>query len=226
MHAIFLLLLVSITINLLAFSLAYRYQTDKLTDITYSITFILLTCCAIYYFSQTTMDYLIFGLISIWAFRLGAYLFLRINKMKKDARFDDMRGSFSSFIKFWLLQAVSVWIILLPVLFFILSNSKEVFWLGIIIWFIGLSIETIADHQKYSFKLQEENQGVFISSGLWKFSRHPNYFGEILCWIFIIVLLVFVSGIPLLERSADQKYGDRKDYQHYKKNTNVLIPWF
>jgi steroid 5-alpha reductase family enzyme len=121
--------------------------------------------------------------------------------------------------------------------------------LGLGIWFIGLIIEATADIQKYKFKLDKKNKDKFIDIGIWKYSRHPNYFGEILCWVgvyvfvflsfsiseklialigplFITTLLLFVSGIPLLEKYADKKWGKEKDYQEYKKNTNILIPWF
>ena len=107
-------------------------------------------------------------------------------------------------------------------------------------------IETIADHQKFVFK--NKNPKKFIKSGLWKYSRYPNYFGEMLLWwglfimitpylggislltiigpIFITFILLFVSGIPMLEKSYNQKYGKDKEYQEYKRSTSKLIPWF
>ncbi|MFP4656189.1 MAG: DUF1295 domain-containing protein [Candidatus Woesearchaeota archaeon] len=103
-------------------------------------------------------------------------------------------------------------------------------------------IESFSDFQKLTFKKQPKNKGRFIKSGLWKYSRHPNYFGEILCWIgvyvfcgvwmwglispiFITTMLLFVSGIPLLEKKADEKWGGSREYQKYKHETPILIPW-
>ena len=107
-------------------------------------------------------------------------------------------------------------------------------------------IESVADAQKSAFKARDENRGRFISSGLWRYSRHPNYFGEMLVWwglfvysvpfldgaafavvigpLFVTLLLLFVSGIPLLERSADEKYGDDPAYREYKRATSILVP--
>jgi steroid 5-alpha reductase family enzyme len=168
--------------------------------------------------------------------------------MKRDKRFDGMRESFFRFLKFWVLQGLAVWVILIPALFFINSNLTEVMWVGFIIWALGLILESTADFQKYNFKQNEKNKDRFIQSGIWKYSRHPNYFGEILCWVgiyifvfasltslqkivslasplFIIILLLFVTGLPPLEKYADKKWGKQKDYQEYKRKTSILIPW-
>ncbi len=117
---------------------------------------------------------------------------------------------------------------------------------GAVIWLIGLAIEAVSDAQKSAFKAKATKGERFISQGLWKYSRHPNYFGEILVWwglflfavpflhgaafavvigpIFITLLLVFVSGIPLLERSAEAKHGDDPVYREYKRRTSILVP--
>ena len=134
-------------------------------------------------------------------------------------------------------RLLTVWVVLIPAILF----DGTFYIVGAIIWIIGLIIESFADAQKFSFK--KKNKGKFIQTGLWKYSRHPNYFGEMLCWIgiyvfagvwlwglisplYIIALLVFVSGIPLLEKKADAIWGKNKAYQKYKKETSVLIPWF
>jgi steroid 5-alpha reductase family enzyme len=117
---------------------------------------------------------------------------------------------------------------------------------GVSIWLVGLVIEAAADAQKSAFKAKEENRERFITSGLWGYSRHPNYFGEMLVWwglfiyavpflqgaafavvigpVFITLLLLFVSGIPLLERSAEAKYGDDPAYREYQRRTSILVP--
>jgi steroid 5-alpha reductase family enzyme len=120
--------------------------------------------------------------------------------------------------------------------------------IGLLIWIAGFSIEVIADQQKSRFKASPENAGKFIRSGLWSRSRHPNYFGEILLWIgiaiialpvlrgwqyvtlispiFVTLLLTRISGVPLLEKRADEKWGGQPDYEAYKANTPVLVPRF
>ena len=118
--------------------------------------------------------------------------------------------------------------------------------IGFIVWLIGFAIEVIADQQKSAFKANPANKDKFIKSGLWSWSRHPNYFGEIVLWvgvmiialpvlrgwqwvalispIFITLLLTRISGIPMLETRADEKWGGQKEYENYKAGTSVLIP--
>ncbi len=135
------------------------------------------------------------------------------------------------------------------ILFF--SNSPQALpyyaYAGFFVWMLGLTIEAVSDKQKYSFINNPENKGKWVNVGLWKYSRHPNYFGEILLWIgvylftlsgltfyqaalgllgpmYIAALIIFVSGIPLLEKSAEKKWGTDTRYQEYKKNTSILIP--
>ena len=187
-------------------------------------------------------------MVIAWALRLGIFLFVRIRKIQKDKRFDGIRESFLRFIKFWLLQGVTVFVILLPALFFITGDAARVWWLGLLVWLLGFLIESTADFQKYLFKQDKSNKDKFISTGIWRYSRHPNYFGEILCWLGIYIfvlpslsllqaaialispaaisfLLIFATGIPPLERYADKKWGNLKEYKEYKRSTSILIPW-
>jgi steroid 5-alpha reductase family enzyme len=118
--------------------------------------------------------------------------------------------------------------------------------LGLTVSCIGLIIETIADYQKFNFKNDPNNQGKWIQSGIWKYSRHPNYFGELLVWwglfiitigylsgalwltilcpIYLTILLRFITGVPTLEKIYDQKYKDNEDYQRYKESTSLIFP--
>jgi steroid 5-alpha reductase family enzyme len=119
---------------------------------------------------------------------------------------------------------------------------------GLYVFTLGLLTETVADLQKYRFNNQPKNKGKWIDSGLWKYSRHPNYLGEIVVWVgvwlfvlpylegvnmyvvaisplYIAGLLIFGSGIPILEKSADKRWGKDKKYQEYKKKTPVLVPF-
>ncbi len=241
-------LLISLGLNILMFIPAFIFKTDKLTDLSYALSFIALAIISLILGGTSSIKLLLAGMVILWGIRLGAFLFIRIRKQNKDKRFDGIRESFPKFLQFWVLQGLSVWVIMLPALFFISTPSLLALWPGFLIWVIGLSVETISDLQKYRFTQNPKNKGKFISSGLWKYSRHPNYFGEILCWIgvyifafaslaplqkltalasplYIIVLLIFVTGLPLLEKSADSKWGSQKTYQEYKRKTSVLIPW-
>ncbi len=186
-------------------------------------------------------------LVILWALRLTCYLFIRIQNIKKDARFDGIREKFVSFAKFWLLQGIAIWVILLPITVFTEYSSSYTFniqqFIGFFIFMLGLVIETVSDYQKYLFK--SKGNKSWIQTGLWRYARHPNYFGEMLCWwgIFIICthslsilfltiigplsitfLLMFVTGIPPLEKRYNQKFKEDSKYQMYKKESNLLVP--
>ena len=242
-------LAISVIFNLIVFILAFKFRTDKLTDISYALTFIFLILLGFFINEYDIWKLILILMVLLWAFRLGIYVLIRINKIGKDKRFDKIRNNFYKFLGFCLLQGISVWIILIPSLFFLFSeiNFTFVSFVGIIIWFLGFLIESISDYQKFNFN--KKYSGKFISTGLWKYSRHPNYFGEILCWIgiylfvfsslsliegiisligpiFIIILLVFVSGIPKLENLSDKRWKNDKKYWEYKRKTSILVPWF
>lgn len=233
------------------FVIAYKQQTDKLTDTSYSLTFIGLAAYA--YFTrevQWGLVWLVALAVTLWAMRLGTFLLIRVNKTGKDSRFDEMRSDPVKFAGFWSLQALTVWVVSLGFIVFFEKGFKPdvgLFAAGLVIWGFGLVFEAIADWQKYRFTQNPKNKGKWIESGLWKYSRHPNYFGEILVWyglwlaissglsggnrwlsvvspLFIMFLLLFVSGIPILERNADKKWGKQADYKRYKRQTSILLP--
>ncbi len=246
-----LALLISLGINLTLFLLANTFKTDKFTDFTYGLTFIALAIFFLFknqtfFFFQLFLTLLVF----LWGTRLILYLSVRIMKIKKDTRFNKIRKNSLQFLKFWIFQGISVWIIMLPSIYLLNFKQEKPFnltmLLGAGIWFLGLLIETLADWQKYNFKNNPKNKNLWIESGLWKYSRHPNYFGEMLCWwgifvfslpfiqgtswltlispVFITFILLFVSGIPILEKRNDAKYANNQKYQEYKKNTSLLLP--
>jgi steroid 5-alpha reductase family enzyme len=249
MDGLLLALIISFAINMIAFVFAYFFKTDKLTDLTYALTFILINLFIFLSLQSTSINrILVLLMIIIWAFRLGIYLFIRINKIKKDNRFDEFRHKFFSFLGFWVLQAATVWIVSLAALFYFRSSSSEIYYLGIIIWLAGIVIETISDYQKFKFISDKRNKNKWIDSGLWHYSRHPNYFGEILCWIglwitilpsltiiqriiaalsplYISCLILFISGVPILEKKAMEKWGNDHRYEDYVKRTSSLIIW-
>ncbi|MBI1193119.1 MAG: DUF1295 domain-containing protein [Bacteroidetes bacterium] len=266
MDPLLLSALVVFALNAAGYAYGYFRQTDKVTDLLYSLSFAIAALVCLFAVDPGNRQAAGLTLmVLIWAARLGGYLFLRIHKIQSDARFDDMRPNALRLAGFWFLQAVTVWVVLLP-LVLVLRNSVttlgqglvgiapdpapwagSVAFIGSAVWLTGLLIEAFADWQKFRFRGNPANQGKFVNTGLWRWSRHPNYLGEILVWIgfylfalpalgesvwfallspvWIAWLLVRVSGIPLLEKSSDKRYGLQSAYQEYKKNTAVLIPF-
>ena len=238
-------------IQWLAFIPAYLFQTEKFFDITGSLTYVAISTLAIVLSpAADARAILLYVLVVVWALRLGVFLFTRIRKAGKDDRFDEIKPSFIRFLNTWTIQALWVTFTAAAALVAITSTLRkdlDIFAiLGGLLWLLGFALEVIADTQKSRFSANPRNKGKFINTGLWARSRHPNYFGEILLWvgvaiiaipvlqgwqwfsmispIFVILLLTRVSGIPLLEKKADKKWGGRKDYEAYKQNTPVLLP--
>ena len=246
-------LLISIGFNLIVFWIAFRLQTDKLTDITYCSTFGIITISLFWKNGLPVSVYhlTIIAMVLLWAIRLGTYLFKRILQKGKDDRFDDFRHSVRGFGGFYTLQAISIWIVILPVVAALCSESvrsenRFSFPLGVTIFILGWTLETVADFQKFRFRSQAANQGKFMSTGLFKIIRFPNYLGEIMVWIGVFItaipsltgiswltiispiwitfLLIKVSGIPYLERSNQERYGHLESFQRYQTETKKLIP--
>ncbi len=238
-------LIIITLVNVIAYLWAYKKQSDHLTDISYSLSFIALVVSLVLIRGHTSWQHLLLtGMVVMWGLRLGGFLFYRINKMGKDDRFDSFRGSWVGFLKFFLLQSISIWIIALPAIIFIQVPDLKVSMAGLGIWLIGFIIETVADTQKFLFK--EKHPDRYMDSGIYSIIRHPNYLGEILCWlgiwiyvvpsiigwqwlsmispIWIVFLLVKISGIPLLEKKGKRKYGGDPAYIHYMNDTHKLIP--
>ncbi|MDX1478790.1 MAG: DUF1295 domain-containing protein [Saprospiraceae bacterium] len=240
-------ILAVVLLNALGFLSAWLLQTDKLTDLLYSTSFVVMII-VLWVGGDGTggITSWLYLMVLIWAIRLGGYLFWRIHAMGRDARFDDMRPSFWRFMGFWVLQTVSILMIGLPLLLTAGETAEPqlTIYLGAGIWLTGFLVETIADWQKFSFKRRHPDQ--FMSSGLWRRIRHPNYLGEILVWtgvflasipllegvtwlallspVWIFILLRYISGIPLLEERAEEKYGDQPEYQAYRQNSGRLLP--
>ncbi len=243
-------LAIAVGLNLLVFLFAYLKQTDKLTDITWATTFIVLATIALARLDQkNSLNVLLTLMVYVWALRLGGFLLVRVLKHGKDSRFDDRRSSFFGFMKFWIGQGFTAWVMLLPIFF--ANNLPRDFslltWFGFAIWIVGIAMETTADFQKYYFTSKPENTGKWIDKGLWHYSRHPNYFGEMLIWsglyifcykslvgieiiyglaspLLIISLLRFVTGVPILEQMADKRWGSNPAYKEYRRSTGLLLP--
>jgi steroid 5-alpha reductase family enzyme len=235
----------------LVFIPAYLMQTEKFFDLTGSITYIsVITIAVIFSAKADARSILLAALVVIWAARLGSFLFGRIKKAGKDDRFDEIKPSFIRFLNVWTIQGLWVTFTMAAALVAITTNTRKELdgfaVVGFLVWVFGFVIEVLADSQKSRFSANPENKGKFIQTGLWSRSRHPNYFGEIVLWVgvaiialpvlqgwqwvamispvFVTFLLTRVSGVPLLEKKADKKWGGQEDYETYKKKTPVLIP--
>jgi len=238
-------------IQWVAFIPAYLWQTEKFFDLTGSITFISVTLLTIVLSPVVDgRSLLLLGMVMVWALRLGTFLYKRIHAAGEDRRFREIKPSIPRFLLTWTLQGIWVSFSLAAALVAITSETRlgiGVFAIvGFLVWAFGFGFEVIADWQKSKFKADPANSGKFIKTGLWSWSRHPNYFGEIVLWIgvaivalpilygwqwvamtspvFITLLLTKVSGIPMLEARADEKWGGQEDYEAYKARTSVLIP--
>ena len=231
---------------------SYFLSTEHFFDLTGSVTFITVSILAfLMNDSKNLRQFIVLVLIMIWALRLGSFLFLRIRKAGEDSRFTIIKKDFLVFFLTWNLQGLWVLFTLFGALTILTSNNNQNFGIldiiGILIWIIGFVIEVVSDRQKSEFKSHESNDGKFIQSGLWKYSRHPNYFGEILIWtgiaiigisvysgfgwlgvispFFVFVMLNYISGVRLLEKQAEERWGGNDLYQSYKSKTPVLFPY-
>jgi steroid 5-alpha reductase family enzyme len=231
---------------------AWIYKTERFFDLTGSITFCLVIVGAFVMSDATDVrSYTLMALIVAWAVRLGPFLYSRIKQAGEDRRFRSIRTSFPTFFRTWTLQGAWVFITSSCALAAITSPAEvplgAPFVLGVALWFFGFCVEIVADRQKSAFRAKPENARSFISTGLWAWSRHPNYFGEIVLWLgvaviaypelqgwqyvtlisplFVVVLLTFISGMRMLEYRANKTWGDDPDYQAYKSRTPGLIMW-
>lgn len=238
-------------VNLVAFVPSYLARTEKFYDATGSLTYLSVT--AITLAVSDGIDaraVIVAAMVALWAVRLGSFLFARIRRDGSDGRFDTIRGDFRRFLMTWMLQGLWVFLTLAAALAIITSDDREelgvVAVVGIVVWCAGFAIEVVADAQKSAFRADDSNEGRFITTGLWAWSRHPNYFGEITLWVgiaimavpvlsgwrwvvlispvFVYTLLTRVSGVPLLERRAKKRWGDDPEFRAYTENTPVLFP--
>ena len=248
------LLVIIFVIQWIAYIPAFIFKTEKFYDLTGSFTYIAAISFALYSTNSPQspdLGGLIIGAaIIIWAIRLGSFLFTRVHKDKKDGRFDSIKTSYSQFFMTWTLQGMWVFICSSAALVAIANPNgvvvNSVFVLGLVMFAFGFVVEVIADNQKTAFRAIPSNKDAFINEGLWSRSRHPNYFGEITLWagitvmsistfesmnylaifspIFSYLLLVYVSGVRLLELRGHKKWGHLDSYKNYKKNTPRLLP--
>lgn len=231
------------------FAIAVYKKRNDVADIAWGLGYII-TCCYLFIaYPASSVLLLLYALVFVWGLRLSLHIYARNKNKSEDFRYKNWReewGNFfylRSYLQVFLLQGIFLLIIISPVIHVAVAESLQwnVFtWLGLCCWIIGFYFQALADWQLSVFKSTQKNKGLIIQTGLWKYSRHPNYFGEILMWwgIFIVTipfsnsfyfivspltitfLLAFVSGVPMLEK----KYKGDPAFEDYKKRTSVLIP--
>ena len=242
-------------IQWLAWIPASLAKSERYYDLTGGLTYLTVVGFTLWAGSQSespsARELIVSLLVVIWALRLSSFLYLRIHRTGKDGRFDRLKTSPIRFLVPWTIQGL--WVFLTMIVVIVINSQAESapelgIWdaIGLLIWLLGFSIEVIADNQKSAFNANSENQGKWIDSGLWSYSRHPNYLGEIMLWtgiacfgiscfsgmerlawispIFIYLLLTKISGVPILDRRGLEKWGDQPEYHKYRDETPTLLP--
>ena len=231
-------------------------KSERFYDLTGGLTYITLVGFSLWAGSRSepisSRELIVSLLVVIWSLRLSSFLYLRIHRTGKDGRFDKLKTSSIRFLVPWTIQGL--WVFLTMIVVIVINTQADSapalgIWdgIGLSIWILGFSIEVIADNQKTVFNSEPNNEGKWIDCGLWSYSRHPNYLGEILLWtgiaffgvscftglekiawvspLFIYVLLTKISGTPILDRRALEKWGDDSEYQIYRKNTPLPVSY-
>jgi steroid 5-alpha reductase family enzyme len=230
---------------------SYMAQTEHYYDLTGSLTYLTLVIATLLLAGSFDAQSVVLTLlVSVWALRLGSFLFLRIKRQGVDRRFDTIKPSFARFLMAWTLQGLWVFLTLSAALAAMTTDAPTPLGLagfvGMALWAVGFAIEVVSDRQKRLFRQDPANEGRFITTGFWGWSRHPNYFGEIVLWLgvaliafpalsgwqyvtlisplFVYLLLTRVSGIPPLESRAEERWGEDPEFRAYKARTPVLLP--
>ncbi len=240
--------IVAFVVQWVAFVPAFAFQTEKYFDGIGSMTYIGLALSALFFSNMEPGSILIAAMVIIWAARLGSFLFIRIQRDGHDRRFDSIKPDFLQFLMTWTIQGLWVLLTFSAGLSALTSGNAHpidgVVIFGTVLWTTGFAIEVVADRQKSEFKKDPSNKDKFICHGLWSWSRHPNYFGEIVLWtgvalvaspvlvgwqyvtlispLFVLFLLTKVSGVRMLENKARKKWGDNPDYIEYRHKTPML----
>jgi steroid 5-alpha reductase family enzyme len=227
-------------------------KDNSIVDIAWGLGFVVIACVNLF-ISQTSSgrQLLITGLIMIWALRLAGHIFARNKGRGEDFRYAQWREEWGkniiikTFLNVFLLQGLFMLIIAYPIILVNYTAQKPLNFLdvvGLFVWLMGFFFESVGDYQLLKFKEERSNKGKIMTSGLWKYTRHPNYFGEATIWwgIFLIALsapygltaiispmvvtflLLKVSGVPMLEK----KYHGNPEFMEYARKTSRFIPWF
>jgi steroid 5-alpha reductase family enzyme len=232
------------------FFVSLKLKKNDVADVAWGGGFIVAALTALAFQAGITpRAVLVTTLVIIWGLRLSRHIFLRSRGKPEDARYRKWREQWGrhvvlrSFLQVFLLQGILILIISLPVMMVNAADQTPftaLDYIGVFVWLTGFLFEVIADHQLARFKQDRANKGLIIQTGLWKYSRHPNYFGEVLLWwgIYLIalgvhsgwasligpltisVLILKVSGIPLLE----EHYRGNPAFEDYKRRTSAFMP--
>lgn len=229
------------------FIISIIIKRNDVADLAWGIGFILVAWFSFLLFGSSSKALLANSLVTIWGIRLATHIYKRIKSKPEDARYKAWRDTWKkfylrSYLQIYLLQGLFMFLISIPIVFINNTSGDIVLtdFLGLFIWIFGFYFESTADRELSEFVKNPDNKGKLMDKGLWRYSRHPNYFGEVVQWwgIFIMalsirfgyltilgpltitVLILFVSGIPLLEK----KYSSRPDFEEYKKRTSIFIP--
>ena len=246
---------IAFLIQWILFVPAFYYQTEKFYDLAGSATYISVVSYIGFqsYFAININigNILLASFIMLWAIRLGSFLFTRIQKSGQDKRFNTIKPSPTRFFMAWTFQGMWVSLCSMCALTAIASKNGVIlngyFYIGMLVFIVGFVLEIIADWQKSVFRKNPMNKDQFIAHGLWHYSRHPNYFGEITLWLgisimslsslsswqyitlisplFTYILLVYISGVRILEISGLEKWGHLESYQNYIRTTPSLFPF-
>lgn len=241
----------------ISFIPAYLKQTEHFYDLVGTLSFLLIIAIALWSAgSPTQYELLLASMVALWAIRLGMFLTSRIRVDGKDTRFTRIKPNKHRFFVAWTLQGLWVVISSSAAVMAIISSNKPITLagvdsvlvaVGVAMFVVGFAIESIADWQKRLFRKRQSNEQQFINSGLWAYSQHPNYFGEIVLWlgiaiasypalfgwqqlflvspIFVFLLLTRVSGVPMLKARDARTRNNNPAYQDYIRVTPELVPF-
>ena len=224
-------------------------KRNDVADIGWGTGFIAVVAFQLFTQPISSVAVLVYALVIFWGLRLATHIAMRSRGKTEDFRYRQWREEWGksfiirSFLQVYVLQGFFMLIISVPIL--IAGHAPEMSFngftvIGLLMWLIGFAFETIGDYQLSVFVKQKKNKGDIMQTGLWRYTRHPNYFGEVLLWwgIFVMVLplkngiwgiispltitflLLYVSGIPMLEA----KYKDNPQFQDYKRRTSAFFP--
>ena len=239
------------------FVVALIRKDNSVADIAWGLGFVLVTATT-FFFLRTSffLPVLVSSLVAAWGLRLSFHIFRRNRNKSEDPRYAEWRRKWGrsflwrSYLQVFLLQGLFLLVISSPVILVntyrweLPPGSQDSFiWLaGAFLWCVGFFFEAVGDAQLARFKKDPANKGRIMDRGLWRYTRHPNYFGESLMWwglflialeipygwttivspVLITFLLVKVSGVPLLEK----RYRGRPDFEAYARRTSAFVPWF
>ncbi len=232
------------------FSVAIALKRNDVADLAWGLGFIAISLFLVLSNPDNPVLKMISVLIFFWGSRLSLHIFGRLINSEEDPRYLAWRNEWGSsfylrsFFQVFMLQGFFMYLISLSAIASTSSTSTTIspqIIIGLLVWYTGFVFEYVGDQQLRDFLNMPQNRGRLMTEGLWNYTRHPNYFGEVTQWwgIFILtfsastwfsilspltitLLILFVSGVPLLEK----RYAGRPDWQEYKSRTSVFIPWW